>query len=268
MPLSKRIRPIGQPTRGKTALNRLRQVDVYIALTRSSIFAGSSPLVVDVGYGAQAWTAIEMWERWLTFNPHLRLLGVEIDPERVAAARPYTLPGILDFQLGGFNLADVLGGEKATIMRAYNVLRQYEEQAVADALYKMSQGLVVGGLLIDGTSTPSGNIVAFDVYEKIADGTLAHRELVFGTNFRQWVTPIHFQTILPKRLIHRMQDDSPTAFFEAWQQALRLAKGMGQTGQRQQWQIAAHFLHQRFGYPIDIRRRILRRGYLVIQASL
>ncbi|MCQ3930177.1 MAG: hypothetical protein DPW16_06925 [Chloroflexi bacterium] len=268
MPPSKRIRLIGQPTRGKTALNRLRQVDVYITLTRSASLAGTPPLVVDVGYGAQAWTAIEMWERWLPFSPNLRLLGLEIDPERVAAAQPYSQPGVLDFRLGGFNLTDVLGGEKATIIRAYNVLRQYEEEAVTDALYKMAQGLTIGGILIEGTSTPSGNIVAFDVYEKMTDGTLAHRELVFGTNFRQLITPVHFQAILPKRLIHHMQDECPAAFFEAWQQALRLAKGMGQTGQRQQWQLAAHFLHQRFGYPIDVRQRILRRGYMGVRARM
>lgn len=264
----KRIHPIGQPTRGKTALNRLRQVDVYIALTRSAYLTGPSPLVVDVGYGAQAWTAIEMWERWLPFNPSLRLIGVEIDPERVAAAQPYSQPGVLDFRLGGFNLTDVLGDEKATLVRAYNVLRQYEEEVVTDALYKMGQGLAVGGILIEGTSTPSGNIVAFDVYEKVTTDTLAHRELVFGTNFRQLITPVHFQAILPKRLIHHMQDEGPAAFFEAWQQALRLVKGMGQTGQRQQWQLAAHFLHQRFGYPIDTRRRILRRGYMGVRARM
>ncbi len=268
MPPSKRIRPIGQPTRGKTALNRLRQVDIYVALTHSACLSGQSPLVVDVGYGAQAWTAIEMWERWLPFNPYLRLLGIEIDPERVAAAQAFCQPGVLDFRLGGFNLTDVLGGEKAHIVRAYNVLRQYEEQAVADALDKMGQALVVGGILIEGTSTPSGNIVAFDVYEKLVTGTLAHRELVFGTNFRQLIAPVHFQAILPKRLIHRMEDDHPAAFFEAWHSALQLAKGMGQTGQRQQWQLAATLLHQRFGYPIDLRRRMLRRGYLTVYTAL
>ncbi|MBI5929937.1 MAG: hypothetical protein HY862_11545 [Chloroflexi bacterium] len=272
MPLSKstpkRSRPIGQPTRGKTALNRLRQVDVYIALAHSTSFAGQSPLVVDVGYGAQAWTAIEMWERWLPFNPQLRLLGVEIDPERVAAARPYCQPEIIDFRLGGFNLTDVLGPEKATIIRAYNVLRQYEEQVVTDALDSMGQSLALGGILIEGTSNPSGNIVAFDIYEKMADSTLAHRELVLGTNFRQWTTPVHFQAILPKRLIHHMQDEAPARFFEAWQQGLRLARGMGQTGQRQQWQLAAQFLRERFDYPIDLRRRILRRGYMGIRTSL
>ncbi len=268
MPPSKRIRPIGQPTRGKTTLNRLRQVDIYVALTHSACLSGLSPLVVDVGYGAQAWTALEMWERWLPFNPYLRLLGVEIDPERVAAAQSFCQPGILDFRLGGFNLTEVLGGEKATIIRAYNVLRQYEEQAVADALESMGQALAVGGILVEGTSTPSGNIVAFDVYEKTTVDTLAHRELVFGTNFRQLISPVHFQAILPKRLIHHMQDERPASFFSAWQQSLRLAKSMGQIGQRQQWRLGAYLLRERFGYPIDIRRRMLQRGYLSIHSAL
>lgn len=264
----KHPRPVGQPTRGKTALNRLRQVDNYIVLTHSRCLAGQSPLIVDVGYGAQAWTALEMWERWLPLNPNLRLIGIEIDPERVAAAQPYIQPEVVDFRLGGFNLTSVLETEKAAVIRAYNVLRQYEEQAVRDALAEMANSLALGGILIEGTSTPSGNIVAFDVYKKTAYRLLVHQELVFGTNFRQWVTPVHFQAILPKRLIHHMQDEAPARFFEAWNRALQLAKAGGLTGQRQQWQLAAHRLHQQFGYPIDIRRRLLRRGFLSLRAAL
>lgn len=84
-----RLRPQGQPTRGKTALNRLRQVDAYIALAHTGVLSSRSPLVVDVGYGAYPWTALEMFERWLPINPRLRLLGLEIDSERVAVAQPY-----------------------------------------------------------------------------------------------------------------------------------------------------------------------------------
>lgn len=266
--LTKRTRPVGQPTRGKTALSRLRQVDTYIALTQSSLLRGGAPLIADVGYGAQAWTALEMWERWLPFNPHLRLLGVEIDPERVAAALPLAQAGIIEFRLGGFNLSDILGAEKARIIRAYNVLRQYEEADVNAALIQMGQALEVGGILVEGTSTPSGNIVAFDIYQKSAAGALIHQELVLGTNFRQLMTLPHFQAILPKRLIHRMQDEKPAAFFEAWQQALNFARSMGRRGQRQQWVYAAHLLRERFGYPIDTRPRIVERGYLVIRDAL
>lgn len=271
--LSSRTRPVGQPTRGKTALNRLRQVDVYVALAWASALTGwetrvESPLVVDVGYGAQAWTALEMRDRWLPLHPRLRLLGVEIDPERVAAAQPFIQPGVIDFRIGGFNLTDVLHGEPAHLIRAYNVLRQYDESAVPAALVTMGQALAPGGLLIEGTSTPTGRLVVFDVYQRGTDGDLRHRELVFGTNFRQAVDPAAFQAILPKRLIHHAQDAAPGAFFAAWRASLARARGAGLTGARRQWGYAVDALRERYGYPVDGRGRIVRRGYLVLRSRL
>lgn len=261
----KRTCPQGQPTRGKTALNRLRQVDSYIALAWSGVLTSGVPLVVDVGYGAQAWTALELHERWRALNPALRLVGVEIDPVRVMAALPLVQPGVIDFRLGGFNLVDALGGEQARVIRVYNVLRQYDEAAVAEALELMARALEPGGLLIEGTSTPTGRLVAFDVYRKGSDGALVHQALVFGTNFRETAEPIDFQAILPKRLIHHALDDAPAAFFEAWRGARVLARGAGQTGWRRQWLQAAYLLREQFGYPVDTRGRIVRRGYLVVQ---
>jgi hypothetical protein len=264
---------MGQPTRGKTALNRLRQVDVYVALAWSHILSSGSPLIVDLGYGSQAWTALEMRERWLTVNPQLRLLGVEIDPERVAVAQPYVQPGVIDFRRGGFNLTDVLNGERSNgaqvrLIRAYNVLRQYEENAVIDALDTMAQALEIGGLLIEGTSTPSGRIVAFDVYRKTAPDTLTHQELVFGTNFREAIDPVQFQAILPKRLIHHAQDEAPSAFFDAWRRSQAIARGAGLTDVRSQWLATAQILRERFGYAIDRRERLTRRGFLVMTTAL
>lgn len=260
-------RPVGQITRGKTALNRLRQVDIYMLLAYEAVLRGGSPLIVDVGYGAYAWTALEMLARWQTVNPNLRLLGVEIDAERVANARPYAHPPYVDFQLGGFNLADILGSEKARVIRAYNVLRQYDESAVPDALHSLSQALAEGGILLEGTSTPSGGLVVFDVYRK-ENAILHHQEIVFGTNFHEPIALPHFQAILPKRLIHHMLDDRPAAFFEAWQKALALARGQGILNPRRQWVEAGKFIHSSFGCSMNTRKRILGRGFLAVRASL
>lgn len=258
----------GQPTRGKTALNRLRQVDVYIALAHPGSLTAGSPLMIDAGYGAQAWTALEMFERWLPLNPAIRLLGVEIDPERVAAALPYQQPGIIDFKLGGFNLNDILAGEKARLIRSYNVLRQYDESAVESALAAMAEALEPGGLLIEGTSNPTGRMVVFDVYRKTEAGNLCHEELVFGTNFRQRLEPVDFQAVLPKRLIHHAQDTAPAAFFNAWRSALFVARGAGHLSPRHQWMYAARLLRERYHFPVDTRSRILRRGFLVLRDTL
>lgn len=264
-------RPVGQLTRGKTALNRLRQIDIYVALAWSSVLASGSPLVIDLGFGAQAWTTLEMRERWLPINPRLRVLGVEIDPERVAAALPYTDPPAIDFRLGGFNLVNILDGplegQRARLIRCYNVLRQYDESAVIDALREMAAALEPDGLLIEGTSNPTGRIVAFDVYQKHGDD-LAHQALVLGNTFRQTVEPVDFQTILPKRLIHHMRDARPLAFFDDWRDAFTLARSMGHGGRRQGWIAAAKLLRSRFGHPVDSRQRLIRRGYLVLRDRL
>lgn len=270
----RRIRPIGQPTRGKTALNRLRQVDNYVALALPGILSGilrgdashrtASPLVIDVGFGAYPWTMLEMRQRWLSLNPRLRVLGVEIDAERVEAALPSADPPAIDFKLGGFNLVDVLGSERARLIRCYNVLRQYDESAVVQALDAMARALEPGGILIEGTSNPSGRLVAFDLYVK-REESLTHHGLVFGTNFRAPLDPANFQAILPKRLIHHMLDPVPSAFFVAWQDAYRRTRD--RSG-RQQWIAAARLLAELWRYPVDIRPRLLRRGFLTLYATL
>jgi hypothetical protein len=278
-PPTKRVRrrPIGQPTRGKTALNRLRQIDVYLAIRFRSLIAEGSPLILDVGYGAQPWTTIEMLERLRRINPQVRMLGLEIDAERVAIAKPYAEPPMLDFQLGGFNVRDVLGTEKATIIRCYNVLRQYDESAVPGALIELSAGLVPGGVIIEGTSNPSGGRVVFDVYERIAEAEadqlvpLRHRALVFGTNFRTPIEAIDFQPILPKRLIHRMLEPALAEFFARWQHEWVIRRTPGNVPPRRQiWKATAERLIEATSGQIPISRApgLIRRGYLEVRNPL
>jgi hypothetical protein len=264
--MRKRTKPQGQPTRGKTALNRLRQVDNYIRLAWAHPLSLGTPLAVDVGYGEYAWTALEMHQRLLPINPRLRLLGLEIDPIRVQNALPHVNPPQIDFRLGGFNVGDIIKHDQATLIRAYNVLRQYDESAVADALHTMADALCDGGLLIEGTSTPTGRIVAFDVYQKMA-GELVHRQLVFGSNLRHADMPTEFQAILPKRLIHHAYDESVSAFFRTWERGLSLARGAGMYQNRRRWCYAVRYLRE-CGYAIDTRRRIIGRGFLALNHPL
>lgn len=257
-------KPVGQATRGKTALNRLRQIDVYMALAHPGLLRGGAPLIVDVGFGAAAWTTLEMRTRWLGLNPRLRVVGLEIDPLRVAEALPHAHPPQISFRLGGFNVSDALQGEKARLIRCYNVLRQYDEDAVKPALDTMSLALEPGGILIEGTSNPSGRMVVFDLYQKASTGVINHHSLVFGSNFRALIEPADFQTILPKRLIHRMRDPLPAAFFAAWQEAFWRTRH--RRGIKAQWISAARLLQARF--PVSLQPGLLHRGYLVLRGSL
>jgi tRNA G46 methylase TrmB len=87
-------KPLGKPTRGKTAANRLRRVDNFILLHEPSLLTRTDDLFadsiyIDLGYGFDARTTLESAERFRRVNPDLIILGVEIDKERVEIALPF-----------------------------------------------------------------------------------------------------------------------------------------------------------------------------------
>jgi hypothetical protein len=286
-PLAAPRRPLGQPTRGKTARNRLRRVDTFLALYDPGLllrvdgrFDGA--WLVDLGYGAEPVTTLESAWRLRRINPTLPVLGVEIDPERVAAAQPF-VDELTDFRLGGFNLplrprADG-SPETVRVIRAFNVLRQYQESEVAGAWQTMARGLLPGGLLIEGTSEPFGRVWVANVLRRVEEGgsaeggvsppsgsPLCHEGLVFSTNFRLGFDPADFQAVLPKNLIHRMTPGEPIyALLEAWKQAARETMAVRAWGPRQWFAAAAHRLAA-LGYPVVLRRKLLANGFLLIRS--
>nr|BFF12356.1 hypothetical protein GCM10025699_36590 [Microbacterium flavescens] len=130
---------VGQITRGTTGTNRLRRVDRWIA-RHSALRRAADPLVVDLGYGASGVTAFEHWARLSAARPDVEVLGLEIDPARVTRARaqlqrvrtgstPFAPHAHVSFARGGFEVP-VAGGRRPAIIRAMNVLRQYDEADV------------------------------------------------------------------------------------------------------------------------------------------
>jgi len=260
-------RLLGQPTRGKTARNRLRRVDNFVLLydpgllrRRDGAFARA--FFVDLGYGAEPWTTLESAARLRRLNPTLPVLGVEIDSERVAAAQPFAGP-LTQFRLGGFDLP-LASSERARLIRAFNVLRQYDEAAVAGALAALGRGLLPGGLLIEGTSDPLGRIWVANLLRQPKDGAALQVEgLLFSTNFRWGFEPRIFQPVLPKNYIHRVvPGEAVYDFFAAWSQAFRAALPLRSLGLRQLFAESARRLAEQ-GYAVDTRRKLLAKGYLL-----
>ncbi len=150
-----RARTLGLPTRGTTAPNRLRRIDRWILDSAGPLLRGSAePLVVDLGFGASPVTTVELYERLRARCPKVRVVGLELDPERVAAALPAAGPPGLTFARGGFGLPAELGSP--VVIRALNVLRQYPEPAIAGAWAAMTARLAPGGLLVEGTCDEIG----------------------------------------------------------------------------------------------------------------
>ena len=133
-----RNRPEGTITRGTTNPNRLRRNDRWLAGPQSWRVrrAAGVPIVVDLGYGASPVTAVELHTRLQAVRPDVEVVGIEIDPQRVAAGRALlaTAPRAgLSFRLGGFEIPTD-GDVPVTVVRAFNVLRQYDESQVQGCL--------------------------------------------------------------------------------------------------------------------------------------
>lgn len=259
-------KPEGQPTRGKTASNRLRRVDNFILLyepallTRTDdLFADS--LFVDLGYGFDARTTLESAARFRRVNPDLKILGVEIDKDRVEAALPFADDKTF-FRLGGFNLP-MKAGERVRLIRAFNVLRQYEEKDFAPAYERLAQYILPGGLMIEGTSNPFGSIWCANLVRKVESGAWNFEALVFSTNFRLGFDVEEFQTILPKNFIHHVVQGEPIHdFFEAWKLSAKETIALKTYG-AQQWFVAAAEALAQKGHRINLQKKFLAKGYLV-----
>jgi hypothetical protein len=216
-------------TRGITAPNRLRRVDRWLTGVHRAVLLSSDapPLVVDLGYGASPVTTVELADRLRTIRPDVRVVGLEIDPGRVAAARVYAREG-LEFRLGGFELPV---GRAPHVIRAFNVLRQYGEPEVRGVWRSLAARLAPGGLVIEGTCSESGRIATW-----IALDRTGPRTLTLAARLGSLDSPATFAERLPKALIHRNVPGEPVhAFLGAFENAWRAAAPLGALGVRQRW---------------------------------
>ncbi len=270
-----RRRPQGQVTRGKTAHNRLRRVDLFLArydpaLLRRSDGPFARALLVDLGFGAEPHTTVETSRRLRAVNPDLCVLGVEIDRERVAAAQPYT-DEYTEFRWGGFNLplGRHMDGEPETVraVRAFNVLRQYEEEDVAPAWAQMASSVLPGGLLVEGTSDPYGRIWVANILRRQDGAGWLPEALVFSTNFRGGCEPAHFQPVLPKNLIHHMvEGEWIYDLFTLWKRASLRTQAVRAWGQRAWFTASANALAAE-GAAVVLHGRWLGLGFMIVRTS-
>jgi SAM-dependent methyltransferase len=191
-------RPVGTVTRGTTHPNRLRRVDRWIVHTCARVLrATPDPVVVDLGYGAAAWTARDLRDRLRAARPEVEVVGIEIDAARVEAAAAYA-DHSLSFRRGGFEVP--LDGRAVVVIRAFNVLRQYDEADVLDAWRTMSSRLAPGGLLVEGTCDELGR---HSWWVALEAGAVVPRSLTLSTRLAGLGRPSDLAERLPKVLIHR-----------------------------------------------------------------
>lgn len=163
----------------------------------------ADPLVIDLGYGASPVTARELRDRLRRIRPDVRVVGVEIDPARVAEGEVIADPPSLTFRLGGFELG-LEGDERPVVVRAFNVLRQYDESEVAAAWREVTSRLAPDGLLLDGTCDEIGRIGSW-----VAVGADGAQSLTISLKVDAIERPSIVAERLPKILIHRNVPGEP-----------------------------------------------------------
>jgi len=252
-------RPVGVITRGTTNPNRLRRCDRWLTGPQAWRLrqAGAAPVVVDLGYGASPVTALELHDRLRRVRPDVEVVGIEIDPARVAAARPLERPG-LRFAPGGFEVP-LPGGARPVVVRAFNVLRQYDESEVPEAWQRMAARLAPGGLLVEGTCDELGRVASWV-------GVTASGPRTFTMSLRRsgLEAPSIVAERLPKALIHRNVPGERihellTAFDLAW----RVHAPMSVYGPSQRWIAAVATLRHEGWHVIGGPRRT-RLGELTL----
>jgi hypothetical protein len=263
--------PVGSITRGTTNTNRLRRVDRWIA-TRPSLRRTTNPLVVDLGYGASGVTTLELHERLLAVRPDLRVIGLEIEPSRVrtadaqlrqvrAGATRFSPAARVSFALGGFEVPT--GDDRPVVIRAFNVLRQYDESEVAEAWHLMAKRLQPGGTLVEGTCDEIGRVASW-----VAVDDEGHPES-FSISLR--LADLELPSIvaerLPKALIHRnVPGERVHALMTDLDRAWRVHTPLAVYGPVQRWLATVGTLVDT-GWPVTAGRSRWRLGELTLPWS-
>jgi hypothetical protein len=252
-----RLKPLGTPTRGTTNPNRLRRSDRWVTGTPwvARVLADAvDPLVVDLGYGATPVTTVELARRLATVRADVRVLGLEIDPARVAAAAHAADPPRLDFRRGGFELA----GTAPVLVRAFNVLRQYEEPEVAAHWARLCAGLAPGGLLVEGTCDELGRRCCWVTLD-----TNGPRTFTLACKPSDLDTPSDLAERLPKVLIHRnVPGERVHALFTALDRCWAHAAPFANFGPRARWTEAVRLCSAE--WPVRDTRARWRLGELTV----
>jgi hypothetical protein len=248
---------VGVPTRGTTGANRLRRADRWMMRSPRVLAALNSveaPVVVDLGYGRLPVTTLELAGRLRSVRPDVRVVGLEIDPARVAAAADGAADGA-EFRLGGFELA----GLRPVLVRAFNVLRQYPEEEVAGAWRTMQANLAPGGLLVEGTCDELGRRACWVLLDR--ERPLS---LTLACDPKAIARPSDLAERLPKVLIHQNIPGQPIhTLLEAADRAWAAAAGQSVFGPRARWRAMLAGLRST-GVPVEAHHRTPRDGVLTV----
>ena len=213
------------------------------------------PLAVDVGIGAIPDTTLELAEHLAPMVPSLRVVGTDVDPGRVAAAR--RTPRVR------FVVADLVPPRLSPgLVRAFNLLRGFSPSAAEVALGRLRRALAPGGVLVEGTSDKRGGILVTAVHRRDREGPVRLERVVFSLDVALGFAPRMLRVRLPRTLRAQRRLDP---FLDAWTQAWAATRPHRaiSTAARRAWFVAsAEHLAER--WPIATDPWAWRHGYVAV----
>jgi hypothetical protein len=208
-----------RPVRARTRAGRLAALDAWVCHERAEVLQPGG-VVLDVGFGAEPVTTLELAAAVRRCQPALRVVGVERDAARVGRA-----DGVALVQ-GDFASLAALG--PACLVRAMNVLRGYRDDEVPAIHAALGAATADGGLVLEGSADSEGQVTAAWVFAK-QGGALVREALLLHTDFSRGFSPWLFRDWLPRDLRRRVRPGAPVhGLLSAWAGVVA-AQGAGRT---------------------------------------
>jgi hypothetical protein len=219
-----------------------------------------SPVVVDLGYGAAPHTTLELAERLARVNPAVRVVGIEIDPDRVAAAQPSSSDRV-SFVRGGFEVP-LPKGRPADVIRAFNVLRQYDESEVADIWNRLRSRISPRGIILDGTCDEIGRVATW-----VSLGHEGPESFSVALRLAELNEPSIAAERLVKALIHRnVPGERIHDFFADLDRSWAVASPLQVYSPSQRWNATVRAMKHE-GWPVHGTTREWRLGEITVDWS-
>ena len=168
----------------------------------------------------------------------------------------------MSFARGGFEVP-LPENRRPAVIRAMNVLRQYDEADVPGAWGRMASRLAPGGLLVEGTCDEIGRVASFvDV-----DGAGAAQRFTISLRLAGLERPSIVAERLPKALIHHnVPGERIHALLADLDREWERAAGLSAFGATQRFLAAVAALREA-GHPVLGSRTRWRLGELTVPWS-
>ncbi len=195
-----------RPVRHRTRAGRLAALDAWLCAEARALLDGRGA-VLDVGYGLEPTTTLELARAVRAVTPGLRVVGLERAPLEAAGDE-------LELHTGDFSTCATLA--PLAVVRAMNVLRGYREAEVPALHAALGAGLVEGGLVLEGSCETDGAVTVVHLLRRRGAG-LVREALLFHTDGTRGFSPWLFRDWLPRDLRRRAHPGTPVhALLEAW----------------------------------------------------